>query len=160
MSEPTPLPPWATRLLILLFFLTVVPLAIYGLSKQFYNGSVRTPQLQEELIDPYLLALGERDWSAMLEARTAAARARLTEEDLQAGYAQNIAPLGVPEKMEISRLTEGHRSDLGQYWEATIQYQGSEGERVFGLILCPSEQRHHRTSRWGRSPAATSESLR
>jgi hypothetical protein len=133
------LPPWATKLILGVFFCLVVPFAIYGFFRQVRTGTVVAEEVAKSLVKPYLTSLQKQDWAAMLAARTPEARKRLTTADLKAGYAENLAPLGKPLGLELRSLKESHDPSLGQHWYATLMYTGTKGQTVLGFVVRRSE---------------------
>ena len=153
-TESSDLPPWLQRLLVLGFVLLIVPFAVYGLYKAVYTSSVVLPDVQVELIDPYLEAMKAQDWAAMLAARTDAARADLTEDALVRGFEENLADLGTPVSLTLSKLNEADNVlESDRHWRATLQYEGSKGKRNLAMDLAQAQKtggplRIRATFRW------------
>lgn len=152
-GKSSDLPPWLQRLVGWGFVFLFVPLAAYGLYKAVYTNSVVVPEVQAELIAPYLEAMKAQDWAA-IAARTDAARAGLTEDALAQGFEENLADLGTPVSLTLSKLNEADNVLEGdRHWRATLQYEGSEGKRNLAMDLAQAQEtggplRIRATFRW------------
>jgi hypothetical protein len=142
-NSSSDLPPWASKLLLGIFVLAVIPIAVYGVYNQIVTARDVVPAIQDTLLTPYAnaIAAGEYD-SAHATFVSDAYRERVGLDAYRSGQQENLERFGAPKSLEIDVCNE--TKEPGRPWFTTcnVRYEGAKQEAFLSLEIVEEEGRY------------------
>ncbi len=127
-DDSSDMPAWARYLLLGVFFLLVLPIAIYGMYRQIFVAQEIAPRIQKDLLDPYQAALAQGDFEkARSTYTTTEYQRRVSVEEYRQGIEKFRNEFGEISLLSLHECTETKEPGRPWFQRCVVHYHTSKG---------------------------------